>query len=57
MAVAGKLAQKKGKRQLYTKREPIHKTTQKHRIYKIENKYTKQENRHKYNIKRHKSSN
>jgi len=30
----------------YRKREVIHKTVQKHSIHKIENKYTKQENRH-----------
>jgi hypothetical protein len=31
-------------RQQYTKGETIHKTIQKHRIHKIENKYTKHAN-------------
>ena len=39
VAVVGKLVQKIGKRQLYTKEETIHKTIQKHRIHKIENTY------------------
>jgi hypothetical protein len=46
-----------GKRQLYAKGETIHKTIQKHRIHKIENKNTKQENKRKKNIKKHKPSN
>jgi len=32
-------------------RKKTHKTIQKHRIHKTENKYTKQENKHKSNIK------
>jgi hypothetical protein len=40
-----------GKRQLCTKGETVHKTLQKHIIHKIENKCTKQENRHTKNIK------
>ena len=43
---------KKYIRQLYAKGETIHKTIQKHRIHKIENKYTKKENKQK-NIKIH----
>jgi hypothetical protein len=42
----------------------MHKSLQKHRIHKVENKHTqqeikhtKQENSHKMNIKEHKSSN
>ena len=50
VAVVGKLVQT-GKRQLYTKEETILKTIHKHRIHKIENKHTKQGNRHKKNIK------
>jgi hypothetical protein len=37
-----------GKRQPYTKVETVHKTVQKQRIHKIENK------KHKKNIKKHK---
>jgi len=40
VAVVGKLV--KNRRELYTKGETIHKTIQKHRINKIENKHTKQ---------------
>jgi hypothetical protein len=36
---------------VYTKGETIHKTIQEHRIHKIENKYTKQENIGKKNNK------
>jgi hypothetical protein len=57
VAIVGYTYIKIGKRQLYTKGETIHKTTQKHRIHKIENKRRKQENKHDKNIKRHKSSN
>jgi hypothetical protein len=46
-----------GKRQLYTKGETIHKTTQKHRLNKAENKNTKQESKRKKNIKKRKSIN
>jgi len=46
-----------GKRQLYTKGETILKTIRNHRIHKIENKYTKQRNKHKRSIKKHKVSN
>jgi hypothetical protein len=42
-----------GKRQLHTKGETI----QKHRINKIESKRAKQENKHKENITKRKSSN
>jgi len=34
----------------------VHKTIQKHRIHKMENRYTKQVNKHKNNIKQNKSS-
>jgi len=44
------------KRQLYTKEETIHKTIQKHKIHKIENKITK-ENKHIKNAKNCKSGN
>jgi hypothetical protein len=40
-----------GEKQLYTKGETIHKTIQKHRIHKIENKHTKQDNKHKRILK------
>jgi len=40
-----------------TKGETIRTTIQKHRIKKIENNHTKQENKHKKNIKNRKSSN
>ena len=43
---------KLGKRQLYTKGETVHKTIQKHKIHKTENKNTNQENEQKENIKR-----
>jgi hypothetical protein len=33
-------------------RETVNKTIQKHRLQKIENKYTKQENKYKKNIKK-----
>ena len=39
------------------KRINNHKTIQKHRIHKIEYKQTKQENKHKKNTIKHKSSN
>jgi hypothetical protein len=43
-----------GKRQqLYTKGETINNAIQKHRIHKIENQNTKQENNHKKNITQH----
>jgi len=42
---------------IYTEGETIHKTIQKHRIHKMENKRAKQENTYKKYIKRHKSSN
>jgi len=45
VTAVGKLVQKIGKRQLYTKGETIHKRTQKHRMHKIENKHTEQEKR------------
>ena len=40
-----------GTSQLHTKGETTHKTIQKHRIHKIENKHTKQENKHEKNNK------
>jgi hypothetical protein len=39
--------------QLHTKGDTTHKTTQKHRIHKIENRHTKQEHENKKNIKKH----
>jgi hypothetical protein len=57
VAVVSKLAQKIGKRQSYIKGETVHKTIQKHRIQKMENKNSKQENKSKRNIKKHKSGN
>jgi hypothetical protein len=39
------------------KGETIHKTIQKHRIHKTENKHIKPENKHKNNIKKQESSN
>jgi hypothetical protein len=52
VAVVGKLVKKKGKRQLYTKGETIHKTIQ-HRIHKTETKQTKQENKiHRTSIRK-----
>ena len=55
VAVVGKLVQI-GKRQLYTRGGTIHKTIHKHRIHKIENKHTKQDWRHKKNMKKHKKN-
>jgi len=46
-----KTCAKIGKRQIYTKRETIHKILQKHRIHKIENKYTKQKTNTKEYLK------
>jgi len=47
----------KGQILVYIKKgEIINKTTQNHRIHKIENKYTKQGNNHKKYIKNHKSN-
>jgi hypothetical protein len=57
VAVVGYTCTKVGKRQLYTKGETIHKTTQKHWIPKIENKYIKQETYMTRILKIHKSSN
>jgi hypothetical protein len=42
-----------GKRQLHTKGETTHKTIQKHRMHKTENKYTRKQTK---NIKKHKSN-
>jgi hypothetical protein len=50
VTVVGK---KIGNTQLYTKQETIHKTIQKHRIQKMENRYIKQEDKDKRNIKQH----
>jgi hypothetical protein len=47
VAAVSALAQKREKRQLYTKGERIHKTIPKYRVHQFENKYTKQENKHK----------
>ena len=44
------------KEKMYTEGETIHTTIQKHKINKIENNHTKQENKHKKNIKKRKSS-
>jgi hypothetical protein len=41
----------KYRRQLYTTAETIYKTIQRYTVHKIENKYTKQEHKHKNNIK------
>ena len=51
MTEVDKLVQKMEKRQLHTKGETINKTIQEHRIHKIGNKYTKQENLGKKNNK------
>jgi hypothetical protein len=45
-----------GKRWLYTTGEIIHKTIQEHRVQKIENEHTRQEHKHKKNIKKHRWS-
>ena len=50
VAVVGTKLYKIGKRQLYTRGETMHKTKQKHRTHKIENKNTKQDKRHEKNI-------
>jgi hypothetical protein len=49
-AVVGKLVQKQERDSYVQKTETIHKTTQKHKMHKIGNKYTKQENKHKDKI-------
>jgi len=51
LAVVGTLLQKVVYRQLYTEEENYTKLYKKHKIYKIENKYTKQANKRTKNIK------
>jgi hypothetical protein len=55
VAVVGYTCIKTGKRQLYTytRGETMYKTAQKHRIHKIENEYTEQENKNYKNIKKY----
>ena len=51
MAVVGKLVKKIGKGQVYTKRETMHKTIQKHKIHKIENKHKTRKQAYKEYLK------
>jgi hypothetical protein len=53
VAVVGRLVQKQERDD--TQGEAIHKTIQKHRIHKMENKNTKQENKSTKNIEKNKS--
>jgi len=56
VAVVGKLYISTKETAVYKRRKNTQINT-KHGIHKIENKYTKQENKRKKNIKKHKSSN
>ena len=51
VAVVGKLVKKIGKGQVYTKRETMHKTIQKHKIHKIENKHKTRKQAYKEYLK------
>jgi hypothetical protein len=56
VAVVGRLVEKEEKNAIYKRRNNTQNST-KNRIHKIENIQTKQENKHKKNIKRRKLNN